>query len=249
MLHDGVIKWKYFPRYWPFVRGIHRSPVDSAHKGQWRRALMFSLICTWTNGWANNWDVGDLRHHSAYYDVTVMTWVCFLGKIWLDKFCQTPCSQVHYPGQLSWTNSWENNRDSSDLRHHHAYYDVTVMIWVCVLGKILLDKSCPTPCSQVNYPGQLSQCQISQKISYPKWCVSKALISSIFLEILIIDTPQLAFEDELNWMLFVSVKSGECHNFVILMGWCKKDVTPVHKQWSYIVLALIHRFVICNMAG
>ena len=34
--HDDVIKWKHFPRYWPFVRGIHRSPVNSPHKGQWR---------------------------------------------------------------------------------------------------------------------------------------------------------------------------------------------------------------------
>ena len=25
--HNDVIKWKHFPRYWPFVRGIHRSPV------------------------------------------------------------------------------------------------------------------------------------------------------------------------------------------------------------------------------
>ena len=24
-LHDDFIKWKHFPRYWPFVRGIHRS--------------------------------------------------------------------------------------------------------------------------------------------------------------------------------------------------------------------------------
>ena len=32
--HDDVIKWKHFPRYWPFVRGIHRSPVNSRHKGQ-----------------------------------------------------------------------------------------------------------------------------------------------------------------------------------------------------------------------
>ena len=24
--HDVVIKWKHFPRYWPFVRGIHRHP-------------------------------------------------------------------------------------------------------------------------------------------------------------------------------------------------------------------------------
>ena len=30
---DDVIKWKHFPRYWPFVRGIHRSPVNSPHKG------------------------------------------------------------------------------------------------------------------------------------------------------------------------------------------------------------------------
>ena len=42
--HDDVIKWKHFPSYWPFVRGIHRSPLNSPHKGQWRGALMFSLI-------------------------------------------------------------------------------------------------------------------------------------------------------------------------------------------------------------
>ena len=38
-MHDDVIKWKHFPRYWPFVRGIHRSPVNSPHKGRWRKAL------------------------------------------------------------------------------------------------------------------------------------------------------------------------------------------------------------------
>ena len=42
--HDDIIKWKHFPYNWPFVRGIHRSPVNSPHKGQCRRALMFSLI-------------------------------------------------------------------------------------------------------------------------------------------------------------------------------------------------------------
>ena len=69
--HD-VIKWKHFPRYWPFVRGIHRSTVNSQHKGQWRRALMFSLICVWLNGWVYNRDAGDLRHYRAHYDVTAM---------------------------------------------------------------------------------------------------------------------------------------------------------------------------------
>ena len=72
MSHDDVIKWKHFPRYWPFVRGIHRSPVNSPHKGQWRRALMFSLICVWINGWVNNSEAGDLGRYHAHYDVTVM---------------------------------------------------------------------------------------------------------------------------------------------------------------------------------
>ena len=70
--HDDVIKWKHFPRYWPFVRGIHRSPVNSPHKGQWRVALIFSLIWAWTNSWANNRDASDLRRHRAHYNVPVM---------------------------------------------------------------------------------------------------------------------------------------------------------------------------------
>ena len=71
-LHDDIIKWKHLPCYWPFVRGIHRSPMNSPHKGQWRVALMFSLICVWINGWVNNRKAGDLRHYRSHYDVTVM---------------------------------------------------------------------------------------------------------------------------------------------------------------------------------
>ena len=68
-LHDDVIKWKHFPHYWPFVRGIW------LHKGQRRGALTFSLICAWINGWLNNREAGDLRCHRAHYDVTVMWFV------------------------------------------------------------------------------------------------------------------------------------------------------------------------------
>ena len=70
--HDDVIKWKHFPRHWPFVRGIHRSPVNSPHKGQWRGALMFPSISARINVWANNREAGDLRRHRAHYDVTVL---------------------------------------------------------------------------------------------------------------------------------------------------------------------------------
>ena len=74
ILNDDVIKRKHFPRYRPFVREIHRSPVNSPHKGQRRRALMFSLICDWINSWVKNREAGDLRRHRVHYDVIVMIW-------------------------------------------------------------------------------------------------------------------------------------------------------------------------------
>ena len=48
---------------------IHRSAVDAPHKGRWRGALMFSLICAWTNSLANKQDAGDFRHHRVHYEV------------------------------------------------------------------------------------------------------------------------------------------------------------------------------------
>ena len=76
LLNMTVSWWRHqtenFTRHWPLVRGIHRSPGNSPHKRQWRWALMFSLICAWTNGWANNRGAGDFRRHRAHYEVTVI---------------------------------------------------------------------------------------------------------------------------------------------------------------------------------
>ena len=79
--HDDVIKWKHFPRYWPFVRRIHRWPVNSPHKSQWRGALMFSLICTRINGWVNNGEASYLRRYRAHFDVTVMILIPLTVKV------------------------------------------------------------------------------------------------------------------------------------------------------------------------
>ena len=71
-MHDDVIIWKLFPRCWPFVRVLHRWPVNSPHKGQWRGALMFSSICAWIKGWVNTHEAGNLRRYRARYDIIVM---------------------------------------------------------------------------------------------------------------------------------------------------------------------------------
>ena len=83
--HDDVIKWEHFPRSWPFLRGIHRSPVNSPHKGQWSGALMFSSICVWINDWVNSREAGDLIHYRAHYDVIVMKNCISHG---LQNFCK-----------------------------------------------------------------------------------------------------------------------------------------------------------------
>ena len=46
--------------------GNSRAPVNSSHKGRWRGALMFSLICVWINDWVNNREAGDLRRHRGH---------------------------------------------------------------------------------------------------------------------------------------------------------------------------------------
>ena len=111
--NDGVIKWKYFPRYWPFVRGIHRSPVNSPHKGQWNGALIFSLNCVWINSLANNRETGDLRRHHAHYDVIVMDQyiLLYLQKIQkcnhhLTNTASTHFMQLPHGIYMDWTRIW-----------------------------------------------------------------------------------------------------------------------------------------------
>ena len=87
-LHDDVIKGKHFPCHW--------SPVNSLHKGQWRGALMFYLICTWINGWVISGEAGDLRRHSAHYDVTIM-----------DMFSANTCSMDYRSAQRHQWEFWK----------------------------------------------------------------------------------------------------------------------------------------------
>ena len=80
------------------MSGIHWSSVDSPHNGQWRGTLKLSLICAWINGWANNWYIGDLKRHSAHYDVIVAIYILWLSLNWGYHL---PC--IHQPTFSSWS--------------------------------------------------------------------------------------------------------------------------------------------------
>ena len=56
--HDDVIKWKTFPRYWPFVRGIHRTPViphTKANDAELWCFLWFALNIRLSKQWWGWW--------------------------------------------------------------------------------------------------------------------------------------------------------------------------------------------------
>ena len=134
--HDDIIKWKHFPHYRSGVWGIHQSPVDSPHKGQWCGALMFSLICTWINSWANNRDTRDLRCHRAPCDITVM-WtvghhVCgqYCQKHFLElKCCDWNCKDMCSLSQWQSTPSHYWNQWWPSLLTHIHHQGPLLLTW------------------------------------------------------------------------------------------------------------------------
>ena len=104
------MQWKHFPRYWPFVRGIIRSPANSPHKGQSRRALMFSLIFARTNGWVSYRDTGDMRRNRPQYDVTVLS--------------STTCTNMWF----WYVNCTLNNGAADDLQNKFVLFDKLLLL-------------------------------------------------------------------------------------------------------------------------
>ena len=109
-----------FRVYWPFVRGIHRSSVNSPHKGQWLRALIFSLIFAWISGWVNYREAGVLRRHRAHYDVIVIRkskdyvygiWVYKALGIWKGYY-RVKKSLVSY------MKPWTEARNNKYMKYH-----------------------------------------------------------------------------------------------------------------------------------
>ena len=107
--HDDVIKWKHLPRYWLLVRGIHRSQVNFPHKGKWRGALVFSLICTWTNSWRRRWFQTPSRllwrHFNECFILNRIIWThgYFLGKtLWYYLISFFGQQKMHFMNRMQY---------------------------------------------------------------------------------------------------------------------------------------------------
>ena len=72
-----------FPRYWTFVRGIHRPPVDFPHKRPVTRSFNFFSDPRLIKRLSKQSRRIDLRRHRVYYDVTAtLTYLGLLMPYW-----------------------------------------------------------------------------------------------------------------------------------------------------------------------
>ena len=91
---DDDIKWKHFPRYWPFVRGKFTDPRwIPCTKASDTELWCFFFICVWISDWVNNGKAGDLTRYRAPYDVIVMITANTIGDI--NAMCWMSTSQIY----------------------------------------------------------------------------------------------------------------------------------------------------------
>ena len=108
--------------WWRHQMGTFSASLNSPHKGQWRGALRFSLICAWINGWVNNRETGDLRRHRAHNDVIVM-----------NCYDITVCKHWHQYNKTIFVTHNSNNYNSTTItRILERYVSSPLAIKYCI---------------------------------------------------------------------------------------------------------------------
>ena len=163
--HDDVIKWKHFPRYLPFMLGIHRSPVNSPNKGQWRGALMLSLFRAWIDGWVNNCQAGDWKRHPANFDVIIMN----------SSATENACCCAN-PVDISWVNPYEQKG---------AYLGDVEYIALSVQSRDAHNMHIPDmwdnwPCNVMSWTSKAFSHLIYTDLNGIAWCVNTCTLTTIW---------------------------------------------------------------------
>ena len=112
----------------------NRPAAGGIPRGQWPGALMFSLICAWTRGWANTRDAGDLRRHHGHYVVTVITLIT-LHIIQNSYIHSKPCQ-----GDLIWAVISNIQQQSSQFPPHFYIRPQKAMtvLWQILMTRVFI---------------------------------------------------------------------------------------------------------------
>ena len=196
--------------------GIQRSPVNSLHKGQWRGALMFSLIYAWTNGWVNNREAGYLRRHHAHYNV-IGIWRPGNDQFWSKWaiYCTVPSEIWQMTLKYNRTPVLTYFKISASFRSHWWIQNwVTVrtrLIWVQI-GKYYCPSTLKFDSSPLKTIGHLLYATSSYVHNFVAICeVKLELQSRNFWDKFVLTSVSLTF-DLWPWPLCVDITFIICNN-------------------------------------
>ena len=161
-IHDDVIEWKHFPRHWPFVRGIHRWPVNSPHKGQWRGAFDVSF---------------DLRMNNWLSKQSLGWWFETLSRpLW--RHCNDKHAYIasHYLNQcwliayFAYRNGFQFPRWHPGVNDAITFFEIISELFLNSIKKI----TAFFPIKQIRYPAKERRVRYDQRI-HMKWLKSQCL--------------------------------------------------------------------------
>ena len=144
-------------------------PVNSSRKGQWRGALMFTLIWAPINGWVNNCEAGELRRYRAHYDVIVMT------SQKTTELINCPCSKSelnHVSKRCPWPHFYQTRSawsmdQGSNKNYSPAYHFAPTVTKFCVMWE---GSSLPHDTKFGN-----CRCKIVDSRAFPSWSLIHGL--------------------------------------------------------------------------
>ena len=111
VIHDDVIKWNICRVTGPFVRGIHRSPVNSPHEGQWRGDLIISLIYAWII-------IKVIMVMMIMMMIMIMMMMIIIVTIIINRRAMPISMVMIFYGKNSWIISSFKMNDSVFISHH-----------------------------------------------------------------------------------------------------------------------------------
>ena len=173
---------------------------NSPHKGQWRRALMFSFICAWINGWVNNREAGDLRRHRAHYDVIIMLWYnghfCYVlltsgvsGNVILMRWafpghiqywCGCLMTNIFYWQEMCMINSYHTMHEGQKGEH------ISTCVWLTNISSLtkLIDKKYCIRWLSCNHPSKRELADYKEAdVSHQAWSPRAALSYWLYCQI------------------------------------------------------------------
>ena len=148
--HHDVINWKHFPRYWPFVRGIHRSGEFPAQRPVTRSFDVFfdlrlnKRLSKQPWGWWFDTSSWSLWRQCNDTELTRNAWRCRWARRYLSTVLDANTGSSRVPQGIRNLGDRRSGSAGCGWRYRHAVVDQRWKVLQSSKGKLLYRYICTT---------------------------------------------------------------------------------------------------------